>query len=431
MSVYDSDDSEFSDYESNVHLGLPDGGPISDLDDKTIEISRIGGQPSFPRLRNLPSTSSNLCKVCNNNMELLLQIFAPYPDSVNDRVLFFFACSRASCQKKDGSVRAFRCLSRNEKWARKLAKLKQRDQEKKKKQAEEDKKAKEQATTNPFTAGKSNPFSQTTGAFGADDSDSESEEEQPRFKKIIESDSEESSEDEDEGLEAELAKLEISDGGVAPTKQYWPEQPSYATQYIATTPEVIPKPSKDSKVKIEDVKQTLQGAGGNSELEEFEKSMGNGMDEAFEHFIKHVNYEPQQCIRYELGGTPLAYTNKDGVYKKLFGGANEASVANYDTAKLPRCETCGSKRVFECQITPNIINLCNNTTQNNNLSEEERKKELEEALAGKSKGSTKADMEWGTIMLFVCENDCCLESGSQSKEAREQWIEELAYVQWE
>ena len=159
--------------------------------------------------------------------------------------------------------------------------------------------------------------------------------------------------------------------------------------------------------------------------------MGNGVDEAFEHFIKHVNYEPQQCIRYELGGTPLAYTNKDDIYKKLFGGANEASLSNYDTAKLPRCETCGSKRVFECQITPNIINLCNNTTQNNNLSEEERKKELEEALAGKAKGSTKADMEWGTIMLFVCENDCCLESGSQTKEAREQWIEELAYVQWE
>ena len=48
MSLYDSDDSEFSDYESNVHLGLPDGGPISDLDDKTIEISRIGGQPVRP-----------------------------------------------------------------------------------------------------------------------------------------------------------------------------------------------------------------------------------------------------------------------------------------------------------------------------------------------------------------------------------------------
>ena len=84
-------------------------------------------------------------------MQLLIQIFAPYPDSVNDRVLYFFACSRATCQKKEGSVRAYRCLSRNERWARKLERLKEKEKERKKRALEEENKAKEAAKSNPFT----------------------------------------------------------------------------------------------------------------------------------------------------------------------------------------------------------------------------------------------------------------------------------------
>lgn len=45
MSAYDSDDSDYSDYESTVHLGLPDGGPLTKSDHSVIEVSRIGGQP--------------------------------------------------------------------------------------------------------------------------------------------------------------------------------------------------------------------------------------------------------------------------------------------------------------------------------------------------------------------------------------------------
>ncbi|TIA88599.1 hypothetical protein E3P99_02491 [Wallemia hederae] len=416
-NAYDSDDSEYSDYESNVHLGIPDGGPIAASDHPVIEISRIGGQPCFPRLRSVPSTSSNQCKICNGSMQLLIQIFAPYPDSVNDRVLYFFACSRATCQKKEGSVRAYRCLSRNERWARKLERLKEKEKERKKRALEEENKAKEAAKSNPFTyqTQTSNAFTQSKqgagafGSFGGDSDDSDEEAEQPRFKKVIESDSEES-EDSDEELEAELAKLELSDGA---TQQSWTVQPSFGSQYIATAPEVIPKES-DKAIKIEDVNQTLQG-GGASELEEFEKSMGAGMDEAFEHFVKRVSHEPQQCIRYDLGGSPLMYTNKDAVYKDLYGGGQ------YSLDKVPKCGLCGSSRVFECQVTPNIINLCS--------SDQDGSKDVQDALAGKGTG----EMEWGTILLYVCENDCCLdaESKQSGQEARENWVEELAYVQWE
>ena len=42
---YDSDDSSISEFESNVHLGIPDGTPVSKSDSDMVEISRIGGQP--------------------------------------------------------------------------------------------------------------------------------------------------------------------------------------------------------------------------------------------------------------------------------------------------------------------------------------------------------------------------------------------------
>ena len=84
-------------------------------------------------------------------MELLMQIFAPFPDSYNDRVLYFFSCSTKSCQRKPGSVRTFRCFSRNEKWAKKLNKIKEREAKKNEEKAKELSKLNEQSKVNPFT----------------------------------------------------------------------------------------------------------------------------------------------------------------------------------------------------------------------------------------------------------------------------------------
>ena len=72
--------------------------------------------------------------------------------------------------------------------------------------------------------------------------------------------------------------------------------------------------------------------------------------------------------------------------------------------RIPRCGNCGAKRVFEFQLTPHAISL---------LEAEE------EGMEG---------MEWGTVVVGVCEKDCG-ERGVQ--EGKVGWVEEWVAVSWE
>lgn len=95
----------------------------------------------------------------------------------------------------------------------------------------------------------------------------------------------------------------------------------------------------------------------------------------------------------------------------------------YDSSRLPQCPRCDGKRVFECQLMPNLINVLRTssaTTVEREQTEEERKQELEVLLKQKQGG-----MEWGTCMIFSCENDC------SGEETRNWWTEEYVLVQWD
>jgi len=51
------------------------------------------------------------CGICGKLLYLLLQAYAPLEGTDYERVLYVFACREKSCQKKDGSVKAFRAVS--------------------------------------------------------------------------------------------------------------------------------------------------------------------------------------------------------------------------------------------------------------------------------------------------------------------------------
>jgi len=77
---------------------------------------------------------------------------------------------------------------------------------------------------------------------------------------------------------------------------------------------------------------------------------------------------------------------------------------------------------------PNLINVIEDRTdgKNKKLPDEERRKEIECALKGGPNSGR--GMEWGTVMIFSCEQDCCqTESGS----GKEGWREEFVMVQWD
>lgn len=149
--------------------------------------------------------------------------------------------------------------------------------------------------------------------------------------------------------------------------------------------------------------------------------------------------------RYEMGGTPLPFAS-DKVFDRLFPAPPKpnlpvtnpgsmvvpAAKRTYDPSSIPACPHCEGKRVFECQLMPNLINVLKKAEdgkgkEKTNLTDEERRKEVEKALKGGA-DVEKAGMEWGTCLIFSCEKDCCVEKGNEAKSC---WAEEVVLIQWD
>ena len=170
----------------------------------------------------------------------------------------------------------------------------------------------------------------------------------------------------------------------AAASEPWPEQkafpepfPAYYIdadkEYLDAEPQDIPQ-----QVQITDVENETGGGGSSADDKSAYES---AMDRAFQKFADRLAQNPEQVLRYDYGGQPLLYSKKDTVGKQW--------------PRVPRCGKCGAERVFELQLTPHAIT------------------ELEAddlSLEG---------MDWGTIILAVCGNDC---AGNN-----EEWIG----VQWE
>ena len=151
-----------------------------------------------------------------------------------------------------------------------------------------------------------------------------------------------------------------------------------------------------------------EGAGSkNDEKDAFESTI----DKTFQRFADRLAQNPEQVLRYEFGGAPLLYSKSDLV-GRLFTYQQSASMSSKITItahemgpnRIPRCPNCWSSRVFELQLVPQAIA---------ELEVEE------EGLEG---------IEWGTIILGVCEKDCG-ERGAKAGEVG--WVEEWVGVQWE
>jgi len=146
------------------------------------------------------------------------------------------------------------------------------------------------------------------------------------------------------------------------------------------------------------------------------------------------------CARYDLKGIPLPFAS-DAIFEALFPApatpplpVTKPDFKVVQTPKrlyapsataVPDCPVCKGKRVFECQLMPNLINVLRRRDEKEDrMNEAERRRAVEQAL----KGGGGQGMEWGTCMVFSCENDCRLEGGKETKEV---WREERVVVQWD
>lgn len=131
---------------SNVLLAVPDG-PISpeSSDAKSALVSLIGGYPTFPPLPSVAKAPETICcGICHQPIPLLAQVYCPPEGGENDRTVYVWACPRPTCQRRDGSVRAFRASVRNDEYAQ---------------DAEEKRRAAEKAAEEEKARARKNPFS--------------------------------------------------------------------------------------------------------------------------------------------------------------------------------------------------------------------------------------------------------------------------------
>lgn len=154
-----------------------------------------------------------------------------------------------------------------------------------------------------------------------------------------------------------------------------------------------------------------------------------------------------------MGGTPIAF-QIDDTYRELFPlvklGSTTVTGAVFSTVNSPRrqydptcvdrCSYCGKGRVFECQLMPHLISLLQKPHgdggKETSKTLEERKREVERLVKGVQGGASPDDMtgqEWGTCMIFVCSDDCCVEKNEKGErwETQSCWREEVVLVQWE
>lgn len=130
------------------------------------------------------------------------------------------------------------------------------------------------------------------------------------------------------------------------------------------------KSEEDRKLNIDEsrLKDLMKDTGPlDSNLENEFKKATNTVDENFDKFKRRIGREPKQIIRYNLGGTPL-WVSSERIPKE---------------DDIPACK-CGSQRQYEFQILPQLLNYLGIET-------------------------TVDSIDWGTLCIYTCKDNCNLE----------------------
>ncbi|ATY63787.1 PDCD2 domain protein [Cordyceps militaris CM01] len=408
MADYDSDSSDGECAETNVLLGYAS----KDAEEDTI--SHLGGRPEWLDADKPPSAALARCKICKDLMVLLLQLNGELPGRFpnHDRRIYVFACKRASCSRREGSIRALRGVRV---WADDEAAEKDKVTEKEEEAKKQEEKPREPeqpkprlgdalfgggpsaaaaGSANPFSSN-ANPFSSSTGGAASSPFGASPFASQPP---AAAAPAPTTTKDKDlpKTFAATLSlHSPITDAVRPPAPEPWPapaQQPTpYPTLYLADAdyetldpePADLPLPA-NARIEDADAPETTSAA----DREAFESAM----DTTFQKFADRLAQNPEQAIRYEFGGAPLLCSKTDAVGRMV------------GRAAMPRCAACGGRRVFEVQLTPHAITELEAETMN---------------LEG---------MEWGTVIVGVCERDCVPGYLAEEEPA---YLEEWAGVQWE
>ncbi|KAI1493793.1 programmed cell death protein 2 [Biscogniauxia mediterranea] len=486
MPPYDSDSSEGEEdgfTETNVLLGYASKDPADD------SITRLGGQPDWLDEASPPSAALARCKICKDIMVLLLQLDGELPDRFpgHERRLYVFACRKKGCRRREGSIRALRGV-RIAPGSKDVVSVPSKSQNKKNGSSSEEK-PKEQTTkpappsnlgetlfgaqtlgapsgptnpfstnpfsttasspgSNPFASANNNPFSSSSSSSNATTSPAPPTQQPATVAAAEATKAEEPTRPDPESTAAAKAAPQAEphmtslpktfaetlslnnpqpSSSQPPPPEPWPPLSSlpkpYPISYLSEaeyeTLDALPPPASSSsqaaaiQMDVDSPPSSKNGSGKGEDREVFESTM----DAAFQRFADRVSQNPEQCIRYEFGGQPLLYSRSDAVGQRLFlpllpNGSSGTSTGTGTTGAgkgMPRCGACGAPRAFEVQLCPRAI------------------VELEADDEGLS---LEDGMDWGTVIVGVCERDCA-PPGIGDGDGKVAYVEEWAGVQWE
>ncbi|CAL9730475.1 20S rRNA accumulation protein 4 [Monosporozyma unispora] len=394
-----SDDEHTYDHRnSNVFLAFIDTA-VKESDELTVEDTFIGGEPIWLHPDSVPDATLLECGSCHSttHMKLLLQAFSPLDDeqmeevqlkytkninlhSINpndDRVLYVFICTQ--CQRNDKSIRCIRGVKKNENTNSTNDKIASVVTGEGKNFQINPFDLNNNGSTNPFgnnpfqAGNNDNPFAKPA----ATETKGTTEKVEPSTKVLRKlHDSEKDKEfDESKSFKSYLLYVEEERFNNKPDHLKLPNNLKINKEALELTDTNLEEDLDKDPVKMDPRTEKL------SQFLD---------DDTFQKFQEIVGYNPSQVLRYDIGGTPLFYSQIANL--KLFENAIPKAAYNLS-----------SRRVFEMQLMPKMI------------------LDLEETV------SVKEGMEWGTIMVFSDMENYI----PKFDEHKVGYVEEFAKIQWE
>ncbi|KPI41314.1 20S rRNA accumulation protein 4 [Cyphellophora attinorum] len=383
---------------TNVTLGYASHEPVGD------DISHLGGHSTWIDDGHKPSGALAKCKVCNGYTSLLLQLNADLQQQFpnDDRRLHIFCCRKKTCSKKIGSVRAFREV-------RKPAVRQRQTESKNAVENAADVKSnvdigsalfgsaanKASPNANPFSLFSSssaavNPFStsSTSASLAAIPPQSPVNDSEPPIATFAD-------------------KLKISTASSTSPSSTQPAEP---WPVLSSLPPAFPHCYLDAEAEeLEPEATAAEGSKAAAAVNQFDTDDSSAvgadkdtfestLDKTFQKFSDRIAQNSEQVLRYEFKGQPLLYSGHDDVASRFVVPHGKAGAVR----GIPRCQSCGAQRAFELQLVPGLIFEL----------EKDETMDLDDG------------MEWGTILVGTCTNNCG-DTGQIS--FREEWVG----VQWE
>ncbi|XP_072383425.1 programmed cell death protein 2 [Diabrotica undecimpunctata] len=329
--------------EQDVELGFLENCQPWQVESRLFP-SKVGGKPAWLNLQKLPSSEHLQCKKCQEPLIFLCQVYAPYEEEhknfINNfhRTIFVFICRNVECCQRNNSdnIKVFRSNLRR---ANKFY---------------------------PYDPPDENPqpsFSLATWLTLCNLCGCIAEKQCSKCKKVHYCTRHHQILDWKEGHKTECNNSSES----IPNSRSWKQSKILFQEWeIVIEPEEIDTKCFTEEEELEKFKQLeIDGKiGSMADIpeEDLESHAVTDSDKVFSKFQKRVKHNPDQMIRYRIGGQPL-WISIEPVPENI-----------------PDCELCKGQRQFEFQIMPQMLS------------------QLKENA-----------LDWGILAIYTCENSCFLD----------------------